>query len=179
MGEGEGAAEEGGVRGAYRCKLLSNASRFTAKGASQIEAQGPSVQRGHDRSPIAIGGYEMSGFAEAVQAILVIAVIGLAIRNGKLKREKELLLKQQQRIRDKEQGENPELAAAQETAKNPPRYSPVVSSGNSRWVYTIQNTSCPDCGSIEFEMRTYGGPWEYADTHCANCGKLIRRFDAA
>jgi len=28
-------------------------------------------------------------------------------------------------------------------------------------------------------MRTYGGPWEYADTHCAQCGKLIRRYDEA
>jgi ribosomal protein L37AE/L43A len=50
---------------------------------------------------------------------------------------------------------------------------------NSRWTFTIQNTSCPHCASKEFEMRTYGGPWEYADTHCAACGKLIRRFDAA
>ena len=179
------------------------------------------MQRGRDRSPIAIGGYEMSSFAEAVIAILVIAVIGLAIRNGKLKREKELLFKQLRRMRDKEERKNPELAATQETAEvqeietghscpncksglteiyersrdqegwicracnhtwlvlNPPRYSPVVPSGKSRWTYTIRNTSCPDCGCVEFEMRTYGGPWEYADTHCASCGKLIRRFDAA
>jgi transcription elongation factor Elf1 len=65
---------------------------------------------------------------------------------------------------------------------NQPGYCPVVPSTNSpnrEWTYADQNTSCPDCGSTEFEMRTYGGPWEYADTHCAKCGKLIRRFDAA
>lgn len=62
---------------------------------------------------------------------------------------------------------------------SPSRYCPVAPSANPRWTYTVQNTSCPDCGSTEFEMRTYGGPWEYADTHCAKYGKLIRRFDAA
>jgi ribosomal protein L37AE/L43A len=36
-------------------------------------------------------------------------------------------------------------------------------------------TSCPRCGSKEFEYRTYGGSWEDADTHCAKCGKLIHR----
>ena len=54
----------------------------------------------------AIGGHEMSSFAEAVQAILAIVVIGLAIQNGKLKREKELLFKQLCRMRDKEEGGN-------------------------------------------------------------------------
>ena len=48
----------------------------------------------------------MSTSAEVVQAILTIVVIGLAIRNGKLKREKELLFKQLCRMRDKEEGEN-------------------------------------------------------------------------
>ena len=32
---------------------------------------------------------------------------------------------------------------------------------------------CPDCGSTEREMRTYGGSLDDADIHCANCGKLI------
>ena len=41
------------------------------------------------------------------------------------------------------------------------------------------HTSCPDCGSTEREMRNYGRSWDEADTHCAKCGKLIRRFDAA
>lgn len=62
-----------------------------------------------------------------------------------------------------------------------PRYCPVAPATNSprEWTFTDQKTSCSDCGSTVFEMRTYGGPWEYADTHCATCGKLIRRFDAA
>jgi len=124
----------------------------------------------------AIGGHEMSSFAEAVQAILAIVVIGLAIQNGKLKREKELLFKQLCRMRDKEEGEKPELFAMQ--AKQEIAEVPVVET-DSWLTYMVQYTSCPDCGSAEFEMRTYGGPWEYADTHCAKCGKLIRRFDAA
>jgi hypothetical protein len=34
---------------------------------------------------------------------------------------------------------------------------------------------CPDCGSSELEMRTYGGSTDDADSHCAQCGKLIHR----
>ena len=44
---------------------------------------------------------------------------------------------------------------------------------NNRLTYTDQNTLCPSCGSTVFEMRTYGGSWDDADTHCAGCGKLI------
>jgi hypothetical protein len=133
-----------------------------------------------------VEGHEMSSFAEAVQAILLIAVIGLAVRNWKLKREKELLFA---RLQEKAEGRNLELVAVQakqeiaegqeiETA-SVPRYSRAAPSANGLWIFAIQNTSCPDCGCTEFEMKTYGGPWEYADTHCAGCGKLIRRFDAA
>ena len=43
------------------------------------------------------------------------------------------------------------------------------------WTYTVQNTSCPECGSNEFECRTYGGSWDDADIHCAKCGRLIHR----
>jgi hypothetical protein len=45
--------------------------------------------------------------------ILVVAVIVLALRNGDLKREKDLLFKELCRMRDKEQENNPELVAAQ------------------------------------------------------------------
>lgn len=163
----------------------------------------------------------MSSFAEAVQAILVIAVIGLAMKNSRLKREKEFLFKQLRGVRDKERENNEELSAPKETTEvskiatghscpncksgsteiykrsrdqevwicraciqtwivvNTSSSSPVVSSKDSPWGYTSPDKSCPDCGSNRFEMRTYGGPWEYADTHCAHCGKLIRRFDAA
>jgi hypothetical protein len=132
-----------------------------------------------------VEGHEMSSFAVAVQAILVTAVIGLAVRSW-LKREKELLFAQ---LREKAEGRNPELVAMQakqEIAEGPeietaslPCNSRVAPSANGLWTFAIQNTSCPDCGCTEFEMKTYGGPWEYADTHCAGCGKLIRRFDAA
>lgn len=44
---------------------------------------------------------------------------------------------------------------------------------------TVQNAPCRSCGSTEIDMRTYGGSWDEADTHCANCGKLIRRFDGS
>jgi len=37
-----------------------------------------------------------------------------------------------------------------------------------------ERASCPNCGSTEFEMRTYGGSWDDADTHCAKCGKLVQ-----
>jgi|SRR5450759_1580488 hypothetical protein len=136
-------------------------------------------------SPMEVEGHEMSSFAVAVQAILVTAVIGLAVRSW-LKREKELLFAQ---LREKAEGRNPELVAMQakqEIAEGPeietaslPCNSRVAPSANGLWTFAIQNTSCPDCGCTEFEMKTYGGPWEYADTHCAGCGKLIRRFDAA
>ena len=128
----------------------------------------------------------MSSFAEEVQALLVIAVIGLAVKNWKLKREKELLFAQ---LGEKAEGRTRDLVdmqAKQEIVAGPeidtaslPRYSRVAPSANGLWTFAIQNTSCPDCGCTEFEMKTYGGPWEYADTHCAWCGKLIRRFDAA
>jgi hypothetical protein len=133
-----------------------------------------------------VEGHEMSSFAEAVQALLIIAVIGLAVRNWKLKREKDLLFAQ---LREKAERRNRDLVdtqAKQEIVAGPeietaslPRYGRVAPSANGLWTFAIQNTSCPDCGCIEFEMKTYGGPWEYADTHCAGCGKLIRRFDAA
>jgi hypothetical protein len=38
-----------------------------------------------------------------------------------------------------------------------------------------ETTPCPDCGSTVTEMRTYGGSWDDADVHCAQCGKLIHR----
>jgi hypothetical protein len=126
------------------------------------------------------------------EAALVMVVAGLAIKNRTLEKQKELLFKQLCRMRDEEDGQNSEPPAVQmtrqEIAEAPKSeiensYScPNVKSSpsaNTRWTYTAQNASCPDCGSTEFEMRTYGGPWEYADTHCAKCGKLIRRFDAA
>ncbi len=34
---------------------------------------------------------------------------------------------------------------------------------------------CPDCGATNLEMRAYGGSWDDADFHCAQCGKLIQR----
>jgi hypothetical protein len=64
--------------------------------------------------------------------------------------------------------------AAQAASTN---FQKTALSAKGLWTYVDQNKSCPDCGSSEFEMRTYGGPLEYADTHCAKCGKLIRRFD--
>jgi hypothetical protein len=137
---------------------------------------------------MAIGRHEMRGFPEAV---LVIVVIWLALKNYTVKKEKELLFEQLCRMQDKEDGKNPELAAVQ--AKQEIAEVPRIETDNSfscpnlesspsatsRWTYTVQNASCPDCGCTVFEMRTYGGPWEYADTHCGQCGKLIRRFDAA
>jgi predicted Zn finger-like uncharacterized protein len=163
-------------------------------------------------------------FAEAV---LVLLVVGLAIWNRTLRRDKELLSEQLRGVRDKGNERKPELIGAQPeravaevprietelfcpnckssltevdqksrkgdgvvcpacnhswSVSNQPRYRPVVPSindPNRGWTFADQKTSCPDCGSGEFEMRTYGGPLEYADTHCAKCGKLIRRFDAA
>jgi hypothetical protein len=123
-------------------------------------------------------------------AALVIVVIGLAIRNRTLKKEKKLLFKELCRMRDKEQGEQiavsmqakAEIAKVPEMTQNIPAPVQTLESGhsaNTRWTHTAHNTSCPDCGSTQFEMRSYGGPLEYADTHCAKCGRLIRRFDAA
>jgi len=43
---------------------------------------------------------------------------------------------------------------------------------------TVANTSCPDCGSTEFEMRNYSMMWHEGDIHCKNCGRFIRTFDA-
>lgn len=45
-------------------------------------------------------------------------------------------------------------------------------------VLTVNNTQCPDCGAIEFEMKNYSEIWHDGDIHCARCGKFIRRFDA-
>ena len=42
-------------------------------------------------------------------------------------------------------------------------------------VHCQDATPCPDCGSTASEMRTYGGSWDDADVHCAQCGKLIHR----
>jgi hypothetical protein len=141
-----------------------------------------------NRSPMAIGRHEMDSLAEAA---LVIVVMALAIRNRTLKKEKELLFKQLCGMRDRGDRKNPELAALQakqeiaevpkirtENSFSSPNFESDHSSGG-RWTYESQNRSCPNCGSTVFEMRTYGGPWEYADTHCAQCGKLIRRYDAA
>jgi hypothetical protein len=133
----------------------------------------------------------MSSLAEAGLVIVVIGVvIGLATRNRTLKKEKEQLFKQLSRMLDEEQGEkiaasmqaNAETAKVPETTQSIPAPGQTLESGNSvntRWTHRVRNTSCPDCGSTEFEMRTYGGPMEYADTHCAKCGRLICRFDAA
>jgi Zn finger protein HypA/HybF involved in hydrogenase expression len=128
----------------------------------------------------------MSSFAEVVQALLVIVVIGLAMRNARLKREKELLSRQLGEMQTKEEEKSPERIAATE-AKQEIAAASEIEKENSctnaaplrgqRWTLAELNSSCPQCGSIEFEMRTYGGPWEYADTHCAGCGKLILRFD--
>jgi hypothetical protein len=93
-------------------------------------------------------------------------------------------------MQDEEEGERtavsvrakPEIAEVLETTQNIPAPAQTLAprhSAKTRLTYTFQNTSCPDCGSTEFEMRTYGGPMEYADTHCAKWGRLIRRFDAA
>ena len=70
------------------------------------------------------------------------------------------------------------LVSRQLVSSQPHYHRRVAPAANGRRTYTVQNESCPDCGSTELEMRTYGGLWEYADTHCAECGKLIRRFDA-
>jgi transcription elongation factor Elf1 len=42
----------------------------------------------------------------------------------------------------------------------------------------VNNTKCPNCGSIEFEMRNYSMMWHEGDIHCANCGQFIRYYDA-
>ncbi len=39
----------------------------------------------------------------------------------------------------------------------------------------VQHGPCPDCGSTNLEICTYGGSWDDADFHCAKCGKLIQR----
>ena len=133
-----------------------------------------------------IARHEMSGLAVAG---LVIVVVALAMRYRTLKKEKELLFEQLCRMQEKEEGERttvsarakPEIAEVPETIQNVPAPDQTLASRHSatQWTYTSPNTSCPDCGSTEFEMRSYGGPMEYADTHCAKCGRLIRRFDAA
>ena len=130
----------------------------------------------------------MSSFAEAA---LVIVLIGLAIRIRTLTKEKDVLFKELCRTREREPQTDREPVAIEvrqeiaevegiNTPRSPsrPNFESDHSSGG-RWTYESQNRSCPDCGSTVFEMRTYGGPWEYADTHCAMCGKLIRRYDAA
>ena len=42
----------------------------------------------------------------------------------------------------------------------------------------VSNTTCPACGSTDFEMRNYERMWHEGDIHCARCGQYIRRFDA-
>jgi hypothetical protein len=53
------------------------------------------------------------------------------------------------------------------------RHTAVAVTG--REFHFREATPCPRCGSTESEMRTYGGSWDDADTHCAQCGKLIHR----
>ena len=125
------------------------------------------------------------------EAALVIVLVGLAIRIRTLTKEKNALFKELCRIRDREPQTDRgpvDLQVRQKIAEvariNTPRSPsrPNVRSSPSfsgRWTYESQNSSCLSCGSTEFEMRTYGGPWEYADTHCAQCGKLVRRYDEA
>jgi hypothetical protein len=141
--------------------------------------------------------------SEAGQALFVVVIIGLvnvvlalALRNARLKRERELLSRQLAEMRTGEAGKpatgkrvegkvtegkitEPAAPEAQKTVAQPattplPFPSPPAARPRS---FADTNVSCPDCGSTDFEMRTYGGSWEYADTHCARCGKLILRFD--
>jgi hypothetical protein len=61
-----------------------------------------------------------------------------------------------------------------ETAEPNPK-SPTALYTNRRVVHRPEASPCPDCGSTELEMRTYGGSTDDADSHCAKCGKLIHR----
>lgn len=61
-----------------------------------------------------------------------------------------------------------------EAAQASPTKFQTALSANGRDL-PVQNIPCPDCGSTEIEMRTYGGSWDDADFHCAKCGKLIHR----
>jgi len=125
------------------------------------------------------------------EAALVIVLVGLAIRMRTLTKEKNALFEELCRMRDREPqtergpvdlqvphkiAEVARINAPRSPSRPNVRSSPSFS---GRWTYESQNSSCLSCGSTEFEMRTYGGPWEYADTHCAQCGKLIRRYDEA
>jgi len=51
----------------------------------------------------------------------------------------------------------------------------IVFSATGREFHCAEARPCPDCGSTEREMRTYGGNWDDADFHCSRCGKLIHR----
>ena len=51
---------------------------------------------------------------------------------------------------------------------------PVLTPGLRSTESYPERALCPSCGSAEFEMRTYGGSWDDADTHCATCGKLVQ-----
>ena len=116
------------------------------------------------------------------EAALVIVLVGLAIRIRTLTKEKDVLFKELCRMRDREPQTDRgpvDLQVRQKIAEVARINTPRSPSRSGRWTYESQNSSCPSCGSSEFEMRTYGGPWEYADTHCAQCGKLIRRYDEA
>lgn len=125
------------------------------------------------------------------EAALVIVLVGVTIRIRTLIKEKDVLFRELCRMRDQEPQTDPDSVDLQVRPKiaevarinTPPSQSrPSVRSSpfySGRLTYESQNSPCPSCGSTEFEMRTYGGPWEYADTHCAQCGKLIRHYDEA
>jgi len=51
----------------------------------------------------------------------------------------------------------------------------IVLSTTGLEFHRLETRPCPGCGSTEREMRTYGGNWDDADSHCARCGKLIHR----
>jgi hypothetical protein len=137
--------------------------------------------------------------SEAGQALFVVVIIGLvnvvlalALRNARLKRERELLSRQLAEMRTGEAGKpatgktvegkitEPAAPEAQQEPVAQPATTPLPfpppPAARPR-SFADPNVSCPDCGSTEFEMRTYGGSWEYADTHCTRCGRLILRFD--
>ncbi|HSX14325.1 MAG TPA: hypothetical protein VLE72_00220 [Candidatus Saccharimonadales bacterium] len=40
------------------------------------------------------------------------------------------------------------------------------------------NSPCPDCGSLDQEVRNYDAMWHDGDVHCRNCGARVRSFDA-
>ena len=44
--------------------------------------------------------------------------------------------------------------------------------------FHVNNTTCPKCGSTEFELKNYSMMWHEGDIHCAKCGQFIRYYDA-